>query len=213
MTNVDLDLLERWLSGWSLARGLPLPRQDGGGLVVDVGWPEQPRRHVFVDAGRALQDCAARIYTPDTYLKAAVASDELRRALPARWQMDTARYLMHGPAAMAGSAVPPAGYVASVASEHGARVIRYADSSGQTAAIGRIALHRGTAVFDRIETLEAHRRKGLGSALMFALDALAERAGVSERLLVATATDRALYTSLGWQVLAPYSSAYLGANL
>lgn len=50
---VELQLLERWLSGWSLARGLPLPQRADGGLVAEVGWPEQLRRHVFVDAGAA----------------------------------------------------------------------------------------------------------------------------------------------------------------
>lgn len=44
---------------------------------------------------------------------------------------------------------------------------------------------------------------------MFALDALAEQAGVSERLLVATEAGRALYIRLGWLVLAPYSTAVL----
>jgi len=37
---LDLDLLTRWLTGWSLARGLPLPQPDGDGLVAEVGWPE-----------------------------------------------------------------------------------------------------------------------------------------------------------------------------
>src|SRR5262249_52721479 len=57
--DIDLDLLERWLCGWSLSRGLPAPQRADGGLRVDVGWPEQRRRHVFADAGAALQACAA----------------------------------------------------------------------------------------------------------------------------------------------------------
>jgi GNAT superfamily N-acetyltransferase len=68
---------------------------------------------------------------------------------------------------------------------------------------------RWQCLFDRIETLEPHRRKGLAAALMFALDAFAEKAGVSERLLVATDAGRALYLSLGWLELAPYSTAVL----
>jgi hypothetical protein len=79
--NLDLDLAERWLSGWSLARGLPLPRREGGGLVVDVGWPEQLRRHVFIDAGPALRACAAEVHAPRIYLKAFVSPDDMRRAL------------------------------------------------------------------------------------------------------------------------------------
>lgn len=210
--NVDLNLLERWLTGWSLARGVPLPRHHGGGLVVDVGAPEQARRHVFVEAGRELRECALQINEPFVYLKAAVDVDAMRLALPDRWKIESPGYLMSSPGKMAGPVTPPAGYAPSVETEHGALVVRFADATGQTAAIGRIVLSGGTALFDRIETLEPHRRKGLGTALMFALDALAEQAGATERLLVATAAGRELYLNLGWLVVAPYSTAVLSAS-
>lgn len=209
---MEVHLLERWLTGWSLARGLPLPQPYEGGLVVEVGWPEQARRYVFADAGPALQACAARIHDPFVYLKAAVEPAQLRRVLPAPWQLEPPRYFMCRPTAMA-PAAPPAGYVAQVAAEHGAYLIRLVDAAGQTAASGRVVVHGGSAIFDRIETREAHRRQGLGTALVSALDALAEQAGVSERLLVATEAGRALYLRLGWQVVAPYSTAVLPAPL
>lgn len=209
--NVDLHLLERWLTGWSLARGLPLPRHDGGGLVVDVGLPDQFRRHVYVDAGRELQECACQIHDSFVFLKAAVDVDAMRLALPARWKIESPGYLMSRSGKIAGPVAPPAGYTAGVEVEHGGHAVRLVDETGQTAAIGRVVVNRGTAVFDRIETLEAHRRKGLGSALMVALDALAEQGGASERLLVATEAGRELYLNLGWLVLAPYSTAVLPA--
>jgi GNAT superfamily N-acetyltransferase len=206
---VDAGLLERWLTGWSITRGLPLPRHSEGGLVVDVGWPDQLRRHVFVDAGAALQACAARIHAPFVFVKAAVDPEQLRHALPARWHIEAPRYLMHRPAAMAGRVALPPAYAAQLEVEHGAYLVRITDRHGETAALGRVVLRRGSAVFDRIETREAHRRKGLGTALMSALDVLADRAGVSERLLVATEAGRALYLSVGWTVLAPWSTAVL----
>lgn len=209
--HLDLGLLERWLTGWSLARGLPLPRHYGGGLVVEVGWPEQLRRHVFVEAGEALQACAAHIQAPFIYLKAAVEPAHMQRVLPATWQLEPPRYVMQCPTAMPKFISPPVGYVAQVTVEHGASVVRLVDATGQTAAIGRVVLHGESAVFDRIETLENHRRKGLGSSVMCALDALVRQAGMSERLLVATEAGRALYASLGWQVVAPYSTAVLPA--
>lgn len=207
--DVDLSLLERWQTGWSLSRGVPLPTHEGGGLVVEVGLPDQFRRHVFVEAGHELRECASHIHDPFVYLKAAVDTDQMRRALPARWEIANPGYLMHSPTAMTRSVTLPAGYSAHVEAADGADVVRIADSTGQPAASGRVVIHARTAVFDRIETLEPHRRQGLGSALMFALDALAEQAGVSERLLVATEAGRALYLSLGWLVLAPYSTAVL----
>lgn len=207
--SVDLELLGRWLAGWSLARGLPPPAHADGGLTVEVGWPDQLRRHVFVDAGRALQDCASRIHAPFIHLKAAVDADAMRRALPAQWTIEEPRYVMARPAAMDRPAALPAGYAARVDAVGPVYFVRIVDAAGQTAASGFVVINRGTAVFDRIETLEPHRRKGLGRALMSTLDALAEKAGVSERLLVATDEGRALYFSLGWRVLAPYSTAML----
>ncbi|TWI61582.1 acetyltransferase (GNAT) family protein [Pseudoduganella lurida] len=213
---VDLALLERWLACWSLARGLPLPRREDGGLVVDVGWSGQLRRHVFVDAGPALQACAAGIDAPFVYLKAAVMPQALRDALPHRWVLEQPRYLMHRAEAMSdGQAIDgtaPAGYTLVAEREHGAAVLRLADADGMTAASGRIVLNSGTAVFDRIETHAAHRRRGLARALMFALDARTAQADVRERLLVATEAGRTLYERLGWRVLAPYSTAVLPAG-
>lgn len=52
----------------------------------------------------------------------------------------------------------PAGYVAHVTVEHGASIIRLVDATGQIAASGRVVVHGGSAIFDRIETREAHRR-------------------------------------------------------
>jgi len=209
MVTLDLPLLERWLTGWSLARGLPLPRACGGGLVVEVGWPTQVRRHVFVDAGPALQACAAGIHAPFVFLKATVAPPQLRRALPAQWQLEAPRYLMVGPAAHTLAVPLPAGYALQACPKHGASVLCLFDAMGQTAARGRVLLHRGTAIFDRIETEPAHRRRGLATHLMGALEAVAAQAGVSDRLLVATEAGRALYLRLGWQEVAPYATAVL----
>lgn len=61
-------------------------------------------------------------------------------------------------------------------------------------------------VYDRIVTSEEHRRKGLGHAVMAALQKLKISPTVPE-LLVATEQGRALYASLGWQVISPYSTA------
>lgn len=203
----DLALLERWLTGWSRSRGLPLPREEGGGLRVDVGWSGQLRRHVFADAGAALQACAAGIDVPCVHLKAAVDSSLLRDVLPTGWAFEPQGYLMACPGPMAGAAALPAGFDATLTVEHGAWVVTIVDGTGALAAIGRVTVDHATAVYDRIETAEPHRRRGLASAVMRALDRLAVQAGVTERLLVATEAGARLYPSLGWRHLAPWSTA------
>ena len=203
----NLALLDRWLTGWSRSRGLPLPREEGGGLRVDVGWPGQLRRHVFADAGAALQACAAGIDLPFVHLKAAVAGEQLRAVLPAGWSFEPQGYLMACAGPMAGATSLPPGYCSTLAVEHGAWVVTILDGTGAQAATGRVTVDRGTAVFDRIDTAEPHRRRGLASAVMRALDRLAVQAGVAERLLVATEAGASLYPALGWHHVAPWSTA------
>ena len=200
-------MLERWLTGWSMARGAPLPRHEGGGLVVNVGTVDEVRRHVFVDAGRALQACAGAIGEPFIYLKVTVEPEQLRRALSWRWQIEPVRYLMRLTAPMAAATAVPPGFSLQREVAHLAQVVRLVDASGQTAASGCMVMHQATAVFDRIETHAAFRRLGLGSAVMSALEQLAQAARARERLLVATEAGRSLYASLGWEVVAPYSTA------
>ena len=211
LPEIDLPLLERWLTGWSLSRGVPLPHKEDGGMRVEVGMPLQLRRYVFLDAGQALQACADRIDAPHIYLKAPVDPDVLRAALPARWTVEVPGYLMQGPVSMSRQVELPAGYVVNSSEEHGAKLVQVLHANGELAASGRVTLHEGTAVFDQIITSDLHRRLGLGTVVMQALDAFARQANVTERLLVATEEGRSLYIKLGWQLLAPWSTAVLPA--
>ena len=212
LKNMALALIERWLTGWSLSRGVPLPLPYDGGLVVEVGMPAQLRRYVFADAGQALQACADRIRDPHIFLKAPVEPEVLRQALPARWKIEVPGYFMQGPSQAMDQVAMPDGYRTIFETQHGANVVRVIHESGELAASGRIVLYGQTAIFDQIETVESHRRRGLGSVVMQALDALAVQANVNERLLVATEDGRALYTRLGWQVISPWSTAVLPVN-
>jgi len=204
-----LALLERWLTGWSRSRGLPLPSHVGGGLTVEVGWPDQVRRYLFTDAGADLRACAAHIHAPFIFVKATVDAAVLRRALPARWSIQAPGYLMTRTGPMTAAVTLPARYRVVLSVEHGGYVLRVIDDAGALAATGRIVLAAGTAVFDKIETMEDYRRRGLASVVMLTLDRLAIQAGVTERLLVATAEGARLYQQLGWQHLAPFSTAVL----
>jgi GNAT superfamily N-acetyltransferase len=66
----------------------------------------------------------------------------------------------------------------------------------------------GVFIYDRIETSPEHRRKGLGNTIMNALKAHRKSTNAPQ-LLVATEDGRGLYTSLGWSVLSPYSTAVI----
>lgn len=204
---LNLTLIERWLTGRSLARGLPLPFHNSGGLCVEVGTVEELRRHVFLDAGPELQACAAQIHEPRIFLKAAVAPHVMRASLPGRWKIEDASYLMYGPMSTTANAALPPDYCMLLEAEHSGYVTRVMHARGELAASGRVAVHAGSAVFDQIVTEAAHRRLGLGTVVMLNLDGVAVKAGVTNRLLVATEAGRALYERLGWAVLAPWTTA------
>ncbi|MFD9068413.1 GNAT family N-acetyltransferase [Kitasatospora purpeofusca] len=61
---------------------------------------------------------------------------------------------------------------------------------------------------DQIETAPAHRRRGLGSVVMRALEDAGHRHGAATGLLVATPEGKALYSTLGWTLRATMASLY-----
>ena len=77
---------------------------------------------------------------------------------------------------------------------------------GDLAASGSAAETADVFIYDRIETAQDHRRKGLGVAVMTALGT-ARKSTATPQLLVATGDGRSLYANLGWTVLAPFAAA------
>lgn len=74
---------------------------------------------------------------------------------------------------------------------------------GELAARGQVAVSAGDAVFDRIRTTTAFRRRGLGRLVMTGLAAWAAEQQATTGILVASASGRKLYESLGWIQVAP----------
>ena len=56
---VDAALLWDWLAGRSLARGLPMPVPDHGGMRVDTAAPDEVCRYVFAGPAPAIRTLAA----------------------------------------------------------------------------------------------------------------------------------------------------------
>ena len=83
---------------------------------------------------------------------------------------------------------------------------RIYSETGALAASGYAVETRKVFIYDRIVTEPEHRRKGLGHAVMATLHA-AKKHLRSPELLVATEDGRALYSTLGWETISPYSTA------
>lgn len=93
---------------------------------------------------------------------------------------------------------PAAPYEREVRTEGPVTFVSLHAPSGEVAARGSIAVVGGDAIADRIETDAAHRRRGLGRAMMSALAEAAVSQGARTGLLIASEEGQRLYSSLGW---------------
>ena len=213
MPDTDDAIFTAWIRGWATTREVAPPVAHADGYRIDVGLPRQAARYVFSHPSPTLARLGADIEQPWVFLKACATSDELRALLPARWQMQPEGFMMScDDAPFPGSGALAPGYTLHVddaaAATRRAHVRVLADD-GAVAAEGHLALDERLAIYDRIGTDPAHRRRGLGRAVMHALQALARAHGRHAGVLVATPMGRALYESLGWRVHAPWATAVI----
>lgn len=175
-------ILNAWLSARSIARRLPSPVPEYGGFRVDTKSDAEVARWVFPRIGSGLEELARSISEPRYFLKLCGATTEPpARRLADGYRIKTKRVGMV--------------MEAKIFAETGA-----------LAASGYAAETRDVFIYDRIVTEPEHRRKGLGHALMLTLHAARQHPS-SPELLVATEDGRALYSTLGWETISPYSTA------
>jgi GNAT superfamily N-acetyltransferase len=202
---VPYDLIRIWLTGWTLARGTRPPERYHDGFRVEVGWPEQRRRFVFASLTRTVGDLARGISEPWVLIKACAPLDRLAEEVGPPWIPRPPGFLMTAKPEM--SAVPLSrAYRLEERPEASARLVQVKSADNQTVALGRVVMVEGYAIYDRIETRPEHRRRGLATAVMGELQALAIAAGAHTGVLVATTDGRALYERLGWRLRSPYST-------
>lgn len=207
------EIVAAWVAGWAASRGLGPPARDGEGHFVEVGLPTQRARYVFPTITReTLRERAEAIEEPWVYLKICLPAETLDGAWPAGWVVQPPGTMMTvGLEDASRSGATPSGYRLYWREEGAALLASFGDASGQIAASGRLVLSGQHAVFDQIVTDEAHRRRGLGACVMVALTGAALDRGAGKGVLVATEAGRRLYTWLGWQVHAAYTSAVIPA--
>lgn len=202
-----------WIKGWSLAREVAAPVVITGGFWVRVGWPEQQERYVFPGICPMLMELADTVTEPWVYLKVCAHADALRPLLPARWEIQAPGHMM-----VASGLIPDygnrlaGGYHWKTELQLPVPKVTVLTDDGAIAASGRIALADDAAIYDRIITAPQHRRRGLATAVMKRLTAIACSCGITNGLLVATNEGRALYETLGWNLLAPYTSVVIPGN-
>jgi GNAT superfamily N-acetyltransferase len=205
-SHIDPELVFAWQTAHSIARGSPQPVHDRGGFRVDTHSEKELKRWVFPRQCDGLRAIAHDIAAPRHYLKLCGSNEELRGALPGQWEVLAENYFMAATVTTVDTRPLPDGYRMEL---HQAGPVSRAcviAPDGDLAASGCAAEAADVFIYDRIETAQDHRRKGLGIAVMIALGT-ARKSRVTRQLLVATEDGRNLYASLGWTVLAPLATA------
>lgn len=208
---IDPVLLAGWAAAWAISRGKPAPVPVRGGFYLEDGRPRQKARYVFPEVREeVVRAMTAAIDEPFVYLKFCAPRAAVEPLLPDGWKIADPGFMMTAGADVLSRSSPmPEGYAASLTDAGGVIALSVTDGAGETAARGRLILQGALASFDQIETEEAYRRRGLGSAVMQALGAEAIGRGARRGILVATPAGRGLYESLGWELLSDYTSAFL----
>ena len=206
----DAQTLHAWLSARSAARGLPAPIAERGGYRVETNSPIEIRRWVFAGIMSELVELAASIHSPGHVLKVCASVEDLAAVLPAGWQLGPPSFFMRGHERHIERPLP-ADYTIHTERSGAVSYVWLAAPGGEVAASGYAAETDEAFVYDRIATAPDHGRKGLGRAVMCKLQQC-KVLDVPE-LLVATEQGRALYETLGWKTVAPYSSASLAEAL
>jgi GNAT superfamily N-acetyltransferase len=202
---LDPTLLQAWLAGRSLARGLPMPVAEHGGFRVDTGSEAETVRWVFPCMGEGLKKVARAIHRPRQFVKVCELTDALRTVLPAHWTIHAPSHVMRANGAMPRRRLAD-GYSVAIEQSGAVTSVCIVTDTGILAASGYGAETNGAFVYDRIVTEPGHRRRGLGHVLMQTLHE-ARRDPQNPELLVATGDGRALYKTLGWRTISPYASA------
>jgi len=203
----DPHIVESWAKGWALSRGTPAPVRTAGAFRIDVGLPRHKTRYIFPQCGAGVRHLAETIDDPEVIIKVCAAPEAVQKLLPSRWAIERLGFMMTQPPAHATTPRLPAGYRREKSITPPILCVQITVSSGLVAAKGRVALVGPFAIYDQIETHEAHRRRGLGSLVMHALREYASDQGVDHGVLVATADGRALYAKLGWEMHSLYTTA------
>jgi GNAT superfamily N-acetyltransferase len=208
------DLIVRWQRGWGVARALPVAEDVGGALRVRSMQPGRDIEYVALDAGEdlaSLTTLAELVAGEDAVTWLTVPTTDPARAASALTDaglivLKHSELLMTADLRAHPQNMPVAPYrlMTQVDSHRGDRVVRATvrHESGEVGARGTMGLAGTDAVADRIETMPAHRRMGLASAVMSALARSAVEEGVEHGILIASEDGQRLYTTLGWQPVA-----------
>ncbi|HEX9980874.1 MAG TPA: GNAT family N-acetyltransferase [Flavobacterium sp.] len=208
--NIPKGILEKWLTGWSLSRELPLPKKYKSGFKTDVGYEKQKIRYVFSNLNNDFIELANSIIEPWVFLKVCVGPDALQDILPPRWVIQPQGYMMtYSPQITEQGVNLDKDYKIEFEQYNSTYSVKIYVNNKEVAATGRVVLVDDLAIYDRISTTIGHRRKGLATIIIKELEKVAASKGINKYFLVATEEGKLLYESLGWEQYCLYTSVVI----
>ncbi|NKE56079.1 GNAT family N-acetyltransferase [Lentzea sp. PSKA42] len=195
------DLVERWHRGWIAADGLTSERRDGH-LVVHVNRSRRQYEWIITDEDD-VTEVAKLVATTAEPNWLSVATDAPQKVFA---EIEAAGMIVARPdetfmrRSLADHPLfdSPAGYAVEVTRSPVIQV-RVLTPDGEQAASGLMAVVGEDAVAHRIETSDAHRRRGLGSVVMGTLAREAVKDAALTGLLFSSTEGLHLYRRLGWE--------------
>lgn len=162
-------------------------------------------------ATEGLREIAKSISEPRIFLKLCDTDETFRTYVSSDWQISPPNFVMTCEDSFTRSgdrARLPERFRLEVQAASFVTHARILSETGEIAASGYASEYAGVFAYDRIQTAEAYRRKGLGTIIMTSL-AAARRSSATPQILAATAAGRALYQTLGWSDYVPYTTAVI----
>lgn len=195
MTNA---LVDRWVTGWCDSRQM-VRRRDGESWLVEVAAETRSQERITsAPSLPELRRLVAATTAPDVWLTLVGELDaQIRDAVAGLDPVTSGECMMI--TRIQPGIVPTQVVIEQAGQLAHARI----EVDGELAAHGQAAVSAGDAVFDRIETTPTFRRRGLGRLIMTGLAAWAAEQHATTGLLLASASGRKLYDSLGWSTVAP----------
>jgi ribosomal protein S18 acetylase RimI-like enzyme len=209
-SRIDPLIVGTWVKGWTLARNTAPPEKQEDHFRVEVGWPQQRVRYVFPALTETFHRLAESIHEPNIHLKVCAKPEQVRNLLPSRWQIQPTGYVMTCEGTMEyATATLPEKYKLTAFKGLPVPIVKIETRTGEIVAIGRVVFVDDFAIYDRIETHPEHRRRGLATFIMKALESIGQQHRAKKGILVATEDGRALYEALGWQLYSEYTTAII----
>ncbi|GAA2805113.1 GNAT family N-acetyltransferase [Crossiella cryophila] len=200
------ELIRRWQQGWSECRGWTPPLESHGALDFLLAQPDRHRELITLhieappDSVRPLAEVVATQEEPTLLTVPTHHPDEVEQVLRAAGLTIRGyrEWIMTRDAATHPRRSAPTGYTCRTTVTGRVISTEVRHESGEVAASGLAGVIGTDVIPDKIETADAHRRRGLGSVVMGELMAEAVDRGATTGILFASPDGERLYTKLGW---------------